>query len=79
MTHRPVIVSDPKTRIGDVMGRMKVKPIHPEVDVIDDDLILVWGNQKRTISGSDILGRLLRGISSKENKANQTQAPSLKP
>jgi hypothetical protein len=33
---------------------------------IDNDLILVWGQQKRIITGSDILGRLLRGISLKE-------------
>jgi metal transporter CNNM len=68
--HRPVIVSETNARMGDVMGRMKVKPNHPEDDVIDNDLILIWGNQKRIITGSDILGRLLRGISSEEKKAN---------
>jgi metal transporter CNNM len=64
--HRPVIVSDTNARLGDVMGRMKVRPKHPEDDVIDNDLILVWGKQKRIITGSDLLGRLLRGISIKE-------------
>jgi metal transporter CNNM len=64
--HRPVIVSDMNTRLGDVMGRMKVRQKHPEDDVIDNDLILIWGKQKRIITGSDILGRLLRGISIKE-------------
>jgi metal transporter CNNM len=68
--HRPVIVSEMNTRMGDVMGRMKVKPIHSEDDVIDNDLILVWGKQKRIITGSDILGRLLRGISMNEVKPN---------
>jgi metal transporter CNNM len=68
--HRPVIVSETNARMGDVMGRMKVKTNHPDDDVIDNDLILVWGNQKRIITGSDILGRLLRGISSEENKPN---------
>ena len=56
--HRPVIVSDTNARLGDVMGRMKVRPEHPEDDVIDNDLILVWGKQKRIITGSDLLGRL---------------------
>jgi metal transporter CNNM len=51
--------------LGDVMGRLKVRQKHPEDDVIDNDLILVWGKQKRIITGSDILGRLLRGISIK--------------
>ena len=31
-------------------------------DVIDDDLILIWTDEKRVITGADILGRLLRGI-----------------
>jgi hypothetical protein len=31
-------------------------------DVVDNDLILVWGEQKRIITGADLLGRLLRGI-----------------
>jgi metal transporter CNNM len=68
--HRPVIVSDMKARLGDVMGRMKFRPNHPEDDVIDNDLILVWGQQKRIITGSDLLGRLLRGISMEEMKRN---------
>jgi hypothetical protein len=57
-------------RMGDVLGRMKVKANHPEDDVIDNDLILIWGEQKRIITGSDILGRLLRGISVQEGKSN---------
>ena len=36
-------------------------------DVIDDDLILIWGKEeKRIITGSDILGRLMRGIARRE-------------
>jgi hypothetical protein len=38
--------------------------------VIDNDLILVWGKQKRITTGSDLLGCLLRGISIKEVKSN---------
>lgn len=45
---------------------MKVKAEHPEDDVIDDDIILVWGEQKRIITGADLLGRLLRGIVTQE-------------
>lgn len=60
--HRPIVVRDMRTRLGDVIGRMKVKPERPGDDVIDHDLILVWGPQKRIITGADLLGRLLRGI-----------------
>jgi metal transporter CNNM len=54
--------------LGEVIGRMKVKAEHSEDDVIDNDLILVWGTQKRIITGADLLGRLLRGISTREVK-----------
>jgi hypothetical protein len=61
--HRPIIVTDPNTRLDSVLGRMKVTPERPGDDVIDDDLILVWTETtRRVITGSDLLGRLLRGI-----------------
>lgn len=41
---------------------MKVLPERPDDDVIHHDIILVWGAQRRIITGSDLLGRLLRGI-----------------
>jgi metal transporter CNNM len=64
--HRPIIVRDPRTRLGDVIGLMKVMPERSGDDVIDHDLILVWSTQKRIITGSDLLGRLLRGIAQVE-------------
>jgi hypothetical protein len=61
--HRPIIVTDPNTRLDGVLGRLKVEPERPGDDVIDDDLILVWAEKtKRVITGGDLLGRLLRGI-----------------
>jgi len=35
---------------------MRVAPERPGDDVIDNDLILVWGAQKRIITGADLLG-----------------------
>ncbi|PAV10455.1 Mg2+ and Co2+ transporter CorB [Methanosarcina spelaei] len=60
--HFPVVVKSPKTRLEKVIRQFKVYPQYPEDDVIDQDLILYWGQEKRIITGSDILGRLLRGI-----------------
>ena len=68
--HRPIIVTDMRTPLGSVIGRMRVKPEHPEDDVIDNDLILVWGDQKRIITGADLLGRLLRGIVTRDAVRN---------
>lgn len=63
--HRPIVVSDPRTKLGDVIGLMTVTPEHPEDDVIDHDIILFWGKERRIITGADLLGRLLRGIAGK--------------
>jgi metal transporter CNNM len=60
--HRPVIVRDMQMRLGEVIGCLRVEQERPDDDVVDNDLILVWGTQKRIITGSDLLGRLLRGI-----------------
>jgi metal transporter CNNM len=60
--HRPIIVRDMKTRLGEVIGQMTVLPERPGDDVIHHDIILVWGAQRRIITGSDLLGRLLRDI-----------------
>jgi len=64
--HRPIVVTDQQTRLGDVIGLLKTRSQSPEDDVIPHDLILVWGTEKRMITGGDILGRLLRGIASHE-------------
>jgi metal transporter CNNM len=60
--HRPIIVRNVDSKLGDVIGQLKVSPERPDDDVIDNDLILVWGVQRRIITGADLLGRLLRGI-----------------
>ncbi len=60
--HRPIIVRDEHAKLGDVLPRLKVYPEHARDNVIDDDLILLWGDQKRIITGADILGRLMHGI-----------------
>ncbi|WP_406655675.1 DUF21 domain-containing protein [Methanolobus sp. ZRKC2] len=63
--HHPIVVSDPEEKIGNVINKLKVYPIDSEDDVIDEDLILYWNKddpEKKIITGSDILGRLLRGL-----------------
>jgi Cyclin M transmembrane N-terminal domain len=64
--HRPIVIRDPKARLGDVISLLKVVPENPGDDVIEHDLILVWHKQRRIITGSDLLGRLLRGIATVE-------------
>jgi hypothetical protein len=72
--HRPIVVTDPGTRLDSVLGRMRVKPERPGDDVIDDDLILVWAETRRVITGGDLLGRLLRGIVKVEKQSDRDAA-----
>jgi metal transporter CNNM len=60
--HRPIIVRNGMTSLGEVLPLLKVHPEHRGDDVIDEDIILYWGEERNIITGSDILGRLLRGI-----------------
>ncbi|MFC2149610.1 DUF21 domain-containing protein [Candidatus Auribacterota bacterium] len=60
--HRPIIVKYPDMKIGNVIRQLQVHTTHAEDDVIDNDLILYWCDEKKVITGADILGRLLRGL-----------------
>lgn len=60
--HYPVIVRDTKVLLGSVLARMMTSGTVIGEDVIEHDLVLVWAEQRRVITGSDILGRLLRGV-----------------
>lgn len=48
--------------LGDVLGELKSGTGQHGDEVIDHDLILLWSEQRRIITGADILGRLLKGI-----------------
>jgi hypothetical protein len=60
--HRPIVIKNPETSLGEVITRLKVLPKKIGDDVIDQDIIIYWADEKRIITGADILGRLLRGI-----------------
>lgn len=60
--HRPIIMRDPGRHLGDVIRRFRVRRRHREDDVLDEDVILLWCDTPRIITGTDIVGRLLRGI-----------------
>lgn len=59
--HRPIVVRDMTMRLGRVLGHLRFSSQSVRHDVINEDLILVWGDTKRIITGADILGFLLRG------------------
>ena len=59
--HHPVVVRDRNQPLGEALVELKFDA-HPADDLIRKDLILVWGEEKRIITGADLIGRLLRGI-----------------
>jgi hypothetical protein len=79
--HSPAIVTSPDTKIENVIRRLKVYSIHEEDDVIDLDLVIYWGegeNNKLIITGSDILGRLMRGIAVRvDNKDTKNEGTKI--
>jgi hypothetical protein len=60
--HRPIVVKDTTLPLGKVLWRLKSYSHRTGTDAIDCDIILVWGKERRVITGADILGRLLEGV-----------------
>jgi metal transporter CNNM len=61
--HRPIVVSDPETTIETVLPQLQVDAESRNDRIIDNDVILFWGeSNRRIVTGADILGRLLQGI-----------------
>lgn len=64
--HRPILIKDSTTSLGEAIHELKVSE-NSDKDhdgVIENDVILFWGDEKRIITGADILGRLLKGVAS---------------
>ena len=66
--HRPLVVDDPQVPLGSVIRKLRVEAENAHDDVIDLDLILLWGPDKRIVTGADLLGRLMRGIVKRDRR-----------
>jgi len=60
--HRPIMVRDERTRLGRLIKRFSLHIGRDGNDILENDVILLWGTNPRIVTGNDILGRLLRGI-----------------
>ncbi|MGR8920026.1 MAG: DUF21 domain-containing protein [Gammaproteobacteria bacterium] len=58
--HRPIVFRNPGTPLGEAIRRLAFDPVND--DVISRDIILLWHGERRLVTGSDLLGRLLRGV-----------------
>lgn len=59
--HRPVIIYNEHTDLGSVIRMMKRSKEEPH-GVIENDVVLLWNDQPRIITGADLFDRLLKGI-----------------
>lgn len=59
--HRPVVVHDQQTTLGEVIRQLKLATENTD-EQIRNDVVLIWVGHRRIITGGDILARLLTGI-----------------
>lgn len=60
--HRPILVREGQRRLGELIAQFRVRSDETGDEIVEDDVIVLWGEQPRVVTGTDILGRLLRGI-----------------
>jgi len=61
--HRPIVIKDTRLPLGNVICGLRSQSKRSGRDIIERDIILVWvKEEKRVITGGDILDRLLMGI-----------------
>lgn len=66
--HRPLVLRDPGLRLEAVLQALRGRAVadSSDDDVIDRDVVLIWGEEKRILTGADLLGSLLRGAGANE-------------
>ena len=64
---RPVVVTDPTATLDSVLGQFVVEADDRNDNIVDRDVVVFWTeDNRRIVTGADILGRLLRGIARRE-------------
>ncbi len=61
LCHRPVVIHDRQAPLAQAINRLYFEG-NARDDLIENDIILVWGDERRVITGADTLGRLRRDI-----------------
>ena len=60
--HTPHIIRDENSNLGTLIKNLRKKSEINSDNPLENDIVLVWGINKRIVTGADILGRLLKGI-----------------
>jgi hypothetical protein len=69
--HRPIILKNPKTTLDFVIKKMKQSQPSDSDEAIKKDIVLLWHDVPRVVTGADILGRLLDGITAPPSLIDQ--------
>ena len=60
--HRPLIATRTDTPLGGLLRGFEARKTRTGDAIIDHDIILVWTEHPRILTGADVLGRLMHGI-----------------
>lgn len=63
--HRPILVHRGDIRLGELIQDFRLYSGPDGDDIVEDDVVLLWDDRPRVLTGTDILGRLLRGIATR--------------
>ena len=75
---RPLVIKDSDKTLAEVIGYLKTLPSNESGDgALDYDAVLIWGENRRIITGADILGKLLKGIRSGQPEAPPHPPPAV--
>lgn len=66
--HKPIVVNNSDEKLGDIIHLFQISTEEDNDDVINEDIILLWNEDRYILTGADILGRLMKGIVKKELK-----------
>lgn len=64
--HRPIVIRDAMAKVEAALEALHRNVESSPKDVIDSDVVLLWGQERRILTGADLFGRLLRGITRRE-------------
>ncbi len=68
--HEPLVVTDPATRLEAVLGRLRFRSRRQDPVPLHLNIVLLWTpDEKRVLTGVDLLEYLLRGTSTEGRKA----------
>jgi len=64
--HRPIVIRDSEATVETALSALHANARTSPGDLIDCDVVLLWGADRRIVTGADLFGKLLRGVAHRE-------------